>query len=233
MNFKKLTRVALIASLVLVGHPALAGIFLDKSIIDFPANEAPRQDVMITNRGDEIAYVKVEVLEVKNPGTKMETRLPINDQEEINFIASPAKLAIPPKGRKQVRLTNLTDPGDEKVYRVNFSPVLPPLQEDEEGMGVRVVVAYQILALIHPLEPLENLEVKRDPISISFKNKGNSYALITNIRQCDKNGENCKDDLGSKRLYAGNSFTVALPYEATVVSYKVTNFKGTREETTK
>ena len=233
MNFKKPTRVALIASLILVGHPALAGIFLDKSIIDFPANEAPRQDVMITNRGDEIAYVKVEVLEVKNPGTKQETRLPINDKEEINFIASPAKLAIPPKGRKQVRLTNLTDPGDEKVYRINFSPVLPPLQEDEEGMDVRVVVAYQVLALIHPSEPVENLIVKKDPISIHFENKGNSYALISSVSQCDTKGENCKEDLGAKRLYPGNILTLPTPYENTPVTYRLTNFKGSREETSK
>ncbi len=231
MNQKILFALALAFSLITGSGLTHAGIVLDKSIIDFPPNEPPRQDVTVNNQGDETAYVQIEVLEVLNPGTENEVRRSVAEDEEILFVASPAKIAIPPKGRKRVRLVSLADPDGEKVYRINFTPVLPPLDGDED-MGVRVVIAYQVLALIHPLEPVENLEVKRDPISISFKNKGNSYALVTNIRQCDKDGENCKDDLGSKRLYAGNSLTIALPYTDTPVTYKITNYKGAREETT-
>ena len=232
MTHKIIRRLTAIISLVVASQLAHAGILLDKSIVDFPANEPPRQDITVSNEGSEIAYVQVEVLRVTNPGTEQEERTAITEEDDISFVASPAKLAIPPKGRKQVRLVSLADPAGETVYRINFTPVLPPLA-DAEGMGVRVVIAYQVLALIHPAEPVENLVVKRDPISIRFENQGNSYALINNIRQCDKNGENCKEDLGSKRLYAGNSMTLALPYPDTPVTYKMTNFKGAREETLK
>jgi P pilus assembly chaperone PapD len=230
MTHSSLLRLTAIASLLITTQLVQAGILLDKSIVDFPANEPPRQDVTVSNQGSEIAYVQVDVVEVLNPGTAQEVRQPLTGEDEIRFVASPAKLAIPPNGRKQVRLVNLKDPDGERVYRINFTPVLPPL-DDSEGMGVKIVIAYQVLALIHPAKQDENLVVQRDPISIQFQNLGNSYALITDIKQCDKNGENCQEDLGSKRLYAGNSMTIALPYKDTSVTYKVTNFKGAREET--
>jgi P pilus assembly chaperone PapD len=234
MKTNPLRFITVLFAIVLTAQPGYSGILLDKSIVDFPAGEPPRQDVTVTNQSNEIAYVKVEVLQVSNPGTDQEKRTPVNGEETIDFVASPAKLAISPGGRKQVRMVSLADPGDEKVYRINFTPVLPPLEEtEEEGIGVRIVVAYQVLALIHPAEPVEKLIIKRDPISITFDNQGNSYALITNVTQCDKKGENCIDDLGSKRLYAGNKMTIAVPYQDTPISYRVTNFKGAREETFK
>ena len=208
-----------------------AGIILDRSIIDFSPTEPPRHDVTVINQGNEIAYVKVEVLEVLNPGTEAEERNVVNNPEKIQFVASPSKLAIPPGGRKNVRLVNLAPFGEEKIFRVNFTPVLAPLEEQTEGLGVKFVVAYQVLALIHPEKPVENLQVRREPRAIHFDNQGNSYALVTGVRQCDAEGNNCQDDLGSKRLYVGNKMKIALPYANTPVTYKLTNFKGSREVT--
>ena len=229
---KFIVKISLILGLLAKTSTVLAaGIILDRSIIDFISTEPPRHDVTVINQGDDIAYVKVEVLEVLNPGTEKEERNIISNPEEIQFVASPSKLAIPPGGRKQVRLVNLAPPGKEKIFRINFTPVLPPLEDKTEGLGVKFVVAYQVLALIHPAQPTENLIIKRDPNSISFHNQGNAYALISNVRQCDKEGKNCQDDLGSKRLYVGNKMMILVPYTDTPVTYKLTNFKGSREST--
>jgi P pilus assembly chaperone PapD len=227
---KLIIKISLILGLLAKTSTVLAaGIILDRSVIDFISTEPPRHDVTVINQGDDIAYVKVEVLEVLNPGTEKEERNIITNPEQIQFVASPSKLAIPPGGRKQVRLVNLSPPGKEKIFRVNFTPVLPPLEEKTEGLGVTFVVAYQVLVLIHPAQPTENLVIKRAPNSISFHNKGNTYALISNVRQCDKEGENCQDDLGSKRLYVDNKMMIPIPYTDTPVTYKLTNFKGSRE----
>jgi P pilus assembly chaperone PapD len=229
---KQVVKISLILGLLAKSSTVLAaGIILDRSIIDFISTEPPRHDVTVINQGDDIAYVKVEVLEVLNPGTEKEERNIITNPEQIQFVASPSKMAIPPGGRKQVRLVNLAPPGKERIFRINFTPVLPPLEEKTEGLGVKFVVAYQVLALIHPAQPTENLKIKRDPNSISFYNQGNTYALISNVRQCDKEGKDCQDDLGSKRLYVGNKMTIPLPYTDTPVTYKLTNFKGSREAT--
>ena len=77
---------------------------------------------------------------------------------------------------------------------------------------------------------IRNLVIKRDATSVSFSNEGNTYALISNVRQCNKDGQDCQDDLAAKRLYAGNEMTISLPYGDTAVTYKITNYKGSRVE---
>lgn len=223
------TRILLVGVLLILAPATQAGILLDKSIVEFKADEPPRQDVVVINDSEtENAYVQVEVLEVVNPGTEQEERRKITNPDEMQFIASPAKLVIPPSGRKQVRLVNLAGPsGQEKVYRVNFTPVLPPLEEP--GSKIRVVVAYQVLALILPNEPTDDLVAKREGNTLSLENQGNSYVLVSAGRQCDTKGENCQD-LPSKRLYAGNAWELQLPY-TTPVTFTLVSFKGSRNET--
>jgi P pilus assembly chaperone PapD len=209
-----------------------AGINVDRTIIDFHADQLPREDVIVSNQSDETAYVKVEILEVINPGEPNEERKVVDNLDTISFVATPAKLVIPPKGRKQVRLVNLAVSDKEKVYRINFTPVAAPLSGDE-GMGVRILIAYQVLALIHPTKPVEKLEVSRKAKQLTISNTGNTYALISNMKQCDDKGKGCKDDIAGKRLYPGNSHTFELPFENTEVSYRLTNFKGAKVETVK
>lgn len=205
-----------------------AGILLDKSVVEFGTDEAPRKDIWVINDATENAYVKIQVLEVRNAGTENEVREEITDPDSISFVATPSKLVIPPKGRKLVRLVNLAPPGPERVYRINFTPILPPLQE-EEGANVRVVIAYQVLALIHPQTPGEQLDIERRGTSLKFRNRGNSFVLLGGGTQCDLNDDNCQD-LPARRLYAGNEWLVTLPYADTQVNYSLSNFKGTRKE---
>ncbi len=215
---------------LLVGFTsANAGILLDKSVVEFTADEAPRKDIWVINDDSENAYVKIQVLEVRHAGTEHEVREEITDPDSISFVATPSKLVIPPKGRKLVRLVNLATAGPERVYRINFTPILPPLQE-EEGASVRVVVAYQVLALIHPEAPREQLEIERSGTTLTFRNRGNSFVLLGGGTQCDPNDANCQD-LPARRLYAGNEWQVALPYADTPANYSLSNFKGTRRET--
>lgn len=223
------TRTLLFGALLLLSSFAHAGILLDKAIVDFRSDQPPRQDVVVINdSATENAYVEVEVLEVVNPGTDQEERRPLTNPEDMPFVASPAKLVIPPNGRKQVRLVNLVPPGkEEKVYRVTFRPVLPPLEEP--GSKIRVVVAYQVLVLVQPETPREDLVTTREGNIIRFENRGNSYVLVSNGKQCDTAGENCKE-LPAKRLYAGNSWEVELPYD-TPATFTLESFKGARNET--
>lgn len=223
------TRLFIACCMIAMFNCANAGILLDKSIVEFTAGEAPRKDIWVINDDTENAYVKIQVLAVRNAGTEQETREEISDPDLISFVATPSKLVIPPKGRKLIRLVNLATPGSERVYRINFTPILPPLQE-EQGATVRVVIAYQVLALIHPANPREQLEIKREGADLSFRNKGNSFVLLGGGTQCDRNDANCQD-LPARRLYAGNEWRVTLPYADTQVSYSLSNFKGTREET--
>lgn len=202
-------------------------ILLDKIIVEFAHDQPPREDIYVINNGDDNAFVKVEVLAVDNPGEDEEKRISLAGAEDLPFIASPARIVIPPGGRKQVRLVNLKGPAAvEQVYRINFTPVLPPLEE-QQGATVRVVVAYQVLAIVHPARANENLQVTRSANALKFVNAGNSYVMLSEGQQCDEKNEECVD-LPSRRLYAGNQWTIALPY-TTPARFSLTSFKGARE----
>ena len=208
----------LLASL-LASPAALASLAIDRSILVFETGKSPRQDVMASNAGDTNLFLEVEVLEVISPGTDQEQRNVVRDPESIGFVAAPRRLMVPPQGRRPVRLMNINGHGDvERVYRVNIKPVLPPAET--EGLGVRIVVAYQVLVFVAPKTIDVRLEGQRDGNRLTLRNTGNVNLMLANGRQCTMiNGSDCVEVQG-RRLYPGNSVVIELP-SANPVTFEV------------
>jgi len=205
---------------------ANADMFVDRSVVIFDAKSKPREDVKVSNSGDENIYVQVEVLEILNPGTENEERVKVTDPSKLKLIATPNKLVIPPGGQKLVRIVNLAGQDNkEHVYRINVTPILAPLEDDTSQL--RIVVAYQILTIVQAKNPSSALTVKREGKSITFRNQGNTNLLLADGRQCDQN-EQCQD-LTSKRLYAGNTWMLSLTLDAPV-TYSIRSFDGIKKE---
>ncbi len=218
-----------ITALGFVFFSSLAGadIFVDRAIVRLGPDSAPREDVKVINNGDQEGYVQVDVFEVRNPGTDGEERVKVTDPNAVKLIASPNKLAIPPNGQKLVRIVNL-DPSstDERIYRINITPVLAPLQEDS-GSVVRVVVAYQLLVIVDPAQAVEDLEIKRSGYLFSIRNNGNSNVLISDAKQCDQASDHCVD-IPAHRVYPGNFWETELVFDSPV-TFKLTSYNGIRE----
>jgi P pilus assembly chaperone PapD len=207
---------------------AQANMFVDRSIIEFVAGQTPQQDFRVSNRGDDQMYVQVEVLDVLQPGTEQEVRDAVTDLADMTLLATPKQFVLPPQGERAVRLVALAEPAEvDQVYRVNVTPILPPLADSESSV-VRVVVAYQLLVLVLPENPREDLVVTREANILKFENRGNSYVLLADGQQCDS--ENCTN-LPTNRLYAGNSWEVELGSDDMSVSYRLTTFAGSRTAT--
>jgi P pilus assembly chaperone PapD len=203
-------------------------MLVNRSIIVFKPGQAPREDVSILNQNnEENLYVSVEIIQVKNPGSEEEERVKVTDPGQSKLIVTPNRLIVPPSGRKTMRLVNLQPGEEERIYRVTVKPVLPPLENPESSM-VRIVVAYQLLVIVQPVEPLENLSVVRQDRELIFENTGNTNVLISEGAQCDNSGGNCVD-LPTKRIYAGIRYTVPLSYD-TPVSYKLTASEESKQE---
>jgi P pilus assembly chaperone PapD len=210
----------LVLTALLNNEPAQAagGMLLNRSIVTFKPGQPPREDVSVINQDEENLYVNVDILEVQNPGTDQEERIKVNDPGQLKLVVTPNRLIVPPLGRKVIRLVNLAPADEERIYRVNVTPVLPPL-ENPGSTVVRIVVAYQLLVIVQPRQPLEDLQVTRDGTQLVFENRGNTNFLISEGTQCDSAGENCVE-LPTRRIYAGNRFEVDLTYD-TPVSYKL------------
>ena len=216
-----------VVALALASTCVNADIFVDRAIVRLSADAPPREDVKVINNGDEEGYVQIDVFEVRNPGTDKEERVQVTDPDAVKLIASPSKLAIPPNGQKLVRIVNL-DPSttEERIYRINVTPVLPPLQE-ESGSVVRVVVAYQLLVIVDPAEPREELEIKRSGYRLAVTNKGNTNVLLSDGKQCDEASGHCVD-IAAHRVYPGNRWETELVLDSPVTA-KLTSFNGIRE----
>jgi len=215
--------------------PALASadIFVDRAIIRMSADQPPRQDFKVINNGDQVGYVNIEVFEVRNPGTNEEELVKVTDPKEMKLIATPSKLIVPAKSQKMVRLINTVAAGDERIYRINVTPVLPPLA-DPKGSMVRVVVAYQILLMIDAVEPVQNLDISRTGKTLRVVNKGNTNVLFYNGSQCPEGETNTQSEqcqqLPTRRVYPGNTWEAELPLDQPA-AYQMTSFEGSTQRT--
>lgn len=216
-----ITRLLCFLTLVLSAFVADAAMLLDRAIVHYGPGSANRQDVEIRNPDGEPLYIKVEIIEVLNPGSPEEERRTVTNPKEAKFLVTPSKLVIPPGGRKSVRLLNLGKGNTEdRVFRVNLTPVTPELESDQ--MAIKVVVGYQLLVLIQPNDPKPDLKVTREGKKLKIHNAGNTNVLMRNGSQCPAarppqvTGKEGCVELPSNRLYAGNHWEVDLPYDTPV-----------------
>jgi len=152
----------------------------------------------------------------------------VTNPQVQKLVATPNKLVIPPGGHKLVRILNLDAQAEaERIYRINVTPIVAPLAE--ETSQLKIVVAYQILAIVQPGEPHSRLEVTRTGKTISFTNHGNTNVLLGDGRQCAPSDPARCEELVSRRLYAGNHWELDLPFDAPV-SYSVRSFDGIKNE---
>ncbi|MCC5886908.1 MAG: fimbria/pilus periplasmic chaperone [Gammaproteobacteria bacterium] len=204
------------ASMILMlGTATQADMSLDRSILVFDAGSQPRQDVEITNSSAENLYLETEILLVSQPGTEQETREQILDPDAIDLLVTPARLIVPPGARRLLRVVHLGEPPEvDRIYRVNVRPVVGPVEAD--ATAVKVIVAYQLLIIVRPPNPQPDLGWSREGRQIAFQNRGNSNILLFNGVQCPPDGGDCIELNTARRLYAGNDWTLELPFDAAV-----------------
>ncbi len=227
MSLNKIIRLAICLGFLL---PALirADMYVDRSIVLFEPGGQQRQDIKVSNSGDEVMYIQIEVFRVDEPGTTAEQRVKVDNPDELRLLATPTKLVIPAGGQKLVRIMNLEpDNLAEGVYRINVTPIVAPLAE--EASQLRIIVAYQVLAIVQPQNPKSTLKVSRNGAVLNFENQGNTNILLSDGSQCDPADQNVCSELTSRRLYAGNHWQLDLPYDAPV-AYSVRSFDGIKKQ---
>lgn len=216
-----LRSLGLVLAAALVMPAAQAAMSIDNAIIAFKPGDPSRKDVTVFNPDKEPLYVKVEILEVRNPGTSEEKRELVKDPEKISLLATPSKLMIEPGGRRVVRIVNLApNPATERVYRVNLLPVVGKLQvsnneSDESAMALKIVIGYQLLVLVAPAGAKEGLDVQRNGNVATLRNTGSTNIQLFSGTQCpsaDAPETACKQ-LPDRRLYPGNEWVLELPFD--------------------
>lgn len=192
---------------------------LSNVIVHFEPGEPTRQDVEITNTGDEPMYVAVEPSMIIAPGTQQEDRVPITDPRQAGLLVTPNKMIVPPGGTKVLRLVDLGSSPDERVYRIAVKPVAAGVESDQSGL--KIMLGYEILAITYPANTKTKLDVARSGTTLRVKNLGNSNVLLREGFQCEQPDQpvgEC-DPLPGKRMYPGNEWELELPRDLPVKYY--------------
>lgn len=207
---------AMLFFLTICVSTAQAQLAIDRIIIDFTPDKPPREDVRLVNTSTtETLYIKVAVVEVKNPGFENEKRTTASDPFEVGLLASPNKLVLPPGAQNLVRLVNIQPPGkQDRIFRVDFSPVVGELEASENG--VKMMVGYEALVIVRPDSPKANIQYTREKNTIRLNNKGNTNTFVDRIVYCENEEKDSCEFIAGDRLYAGNSWEIELPGEGEV-----------------
>ena len=201
---------------------------LDKVIVDFSPAGPSRDDIEITNAGDEILYVSVEPAEILDPGGPEETRITNPDPRAMGLLVSPNRLALGPGERKIIRFSLLERPSEtDRIYRVSIKPVVGEISARKSAL--KIVVGYDVLVIARPDGARPVLSAARDGDALLVRNLGNTNALLFDGEQCTAPETDCVE-LPSKRVYAGRSWRVDLPGDGPV-RYFVESSNGTTTET--
>ena len=206
--------------LSLAGIEAAANMELSNVIFHFEPGDPARQDVEVFNPGDKPLYVEIIPSEVVNPGTPEERREVIKNPRDAGLLVTPNKLIVPPGASKMVRLVKLGNSPKERVYRVSAKPVIGGLDADQSG--VKVMIGYELLAIVYPVVPEADLLVERTGRVLTVSNHGNANVLMREGFQCQQ-PEQPKDQctpLPGRRIYPGNQWELELPYDLPVTYYQ-------------
>jgi translation elongation factor EF-1beta len=199
-----------------------SSITVNPLTIVFEKPEQRYQDIKIFNTGDDTAYVNLELSKVRSPGSEDKQLVQMkSDPAEFGLVVTPNKVIVPQGQSRIVRLMRLLKEVDQDVvYQVRILPATGALQavkdtDDKVVAGVRVVVGYNVSVRILPTHPRVELSFERKGLELIVKNTGNTSVLLSDGKQCAPEDPAKCEELPVKRVYAGTTWKLTLPFDHT------------------
>ncbi len=217
MNKTVIIRSFLLGLCLLSSVSAFSDMVLNKMVLDFSAEGVRRDDVSVYNSGDKRLYLVVQAEKVVSPGMKAEHREAYHNPKELGLLVTPKRMILEPKQRRLIRIVAINPPSKQEfIYRITIKPVSGKIKTTQTM--INVVVGYELLVILRPIQAKSDLKVLRQAKKILFHNQGNTNVLLSRGEQCDENAQNCQT-LPVKRVYPGAKWQVDLPYRDTPVRY--------------
>ena len=220
-------------SIFLSSNTLSADMLLNKGILNFYAGGVIRDDIEITNDGEEPLYLSITTFKINNPENSKPERIEMTDPRTSELLASPNKMIVSAGQKKILRIIVREAPGTvDQVYRIKIMPYSPPIKTGDKSkkqVGVKVLLGYELLAFLRPPNHQAKLKVKQEGKTLKVTNEGNTNTILRNIKQC-QDKDHCQEIKG-KRLYAGQSIDLKLPQaEGKIIIYKSVGAEFSLEE---
>jgi len=223
----KSVRILLAVSMMLYSTSSFASIDVNPTIVILEANATQEAVVIVSNSNDKIAYVTTEPREVMARGETDEKLRVDANPTSLGIISSPSKLVLEKGERRSVRVVAVAPPGAvDRVWRVKIAPAVGKLKAGQSG--VAFVIGYDVLVIQRAATPTVSIAGQRDGRKVTLINSGNSFGMISEIRQC-LNGAACVKLKDVKRLYGGTNWTFELPQDGGRIEIDVDGIQNKRE----
>lgn len=217
----------LLSLLLVVSLCCRADLVVNRSIVELEHGETRTDIVLINSDSTANLYIQVDPYLVRQPGADTQEMVKLSAEVNAGILVTPNKLVIPPGGRSLVRVLNLEPAtAEERIYRINFIPVRPPVEagtsngDDNVKSRLEVVVAYQVLVILQAQKPKAVHEVVRTGTTAVFRNAGSANYLLTEGEQCNPvDVQDCRP-LPDHRVYPANEWKLELPFDGPF-NYKI------------
>lgn len=205
-------------ALMAVAQSGHAQLTVDKLWMDFEANSAGREDVLLRNESDRRYYISVEPAEIVNPGRENEERVEYQNPQDLGLLISPNRLVLEPGQFRALRIVSINEPlSKDRVYRIRVTPKIGAIEVDnaegdERDANLVILMAYDLLVVVRPEDAETNIESERVDQTIVLRNTGNTNTLLIDGKACPKDGDERECvSLPDTRLHAGASVAFDLP----------------------
>jgi P pilus assembly chaperone PapD len=212
--------------LLLFAGAALAGIDVSPTIVILETRATQEAVITVTNTGDKITYVTTQPREVMARGETDEKLRVDPDPTSLGLLATPARLVLERGERRGVRVVALSPPGqDDRVWRVKVAPVAGRLKAGQSG--VAFLIGYDALIIQRAADPVVTVTGTRAGKALTLRNTGNSFGMISEVKHCpNANQAECVKLPETKRLYAGQQWSVNLPAETGRIEVTIEGIAG-------
>lgn len=220
MGYKYLAKLFSGLLLLSASFMVFAGIDVSPIIFDIQGNNSLKEDIRVYNDDTADAYVKVTPHLLINLGTPEQKSILVDDPEKLGLLVSPRVMVIPAHQTRSIRLVFLGNlPKADRLYQVDVEPTVGNFLMPKTGTdaGIKVLIGYGVIVVQRPSKITVKSSIKRVQNQLTISNLGNTNFVLGNGQQCDAAGKNCKE-LPAKRLYAGKTWQLTLPY-ATPATY--------------
>lgn len=163
--------------------------------IEATVGESGTTQIRVISQNDDVAFVKINVKKILNPGTRNESEVDADMSDTGQIIVTPQKLALAAGGERVVRIVSMTPPEKETTWRVYFEGVSETAFNSYPDANVRSGKAAQVGvniiwgALVHVAPRKVEASLRYIPSTGKVVNDGTIRIPVTEVGVCNSSLE--------------------------------------------
>ncbi len=211
MNFRRIRNWLVVTGFIVFSPLASAGFTVYPIAASVEAEKSSL--IRVYSKDTDPLYIKTYVKRIVKPGTPDEYEEVVPAWQANSLIVSPGKIIVPAGGNKAVRLTTITPPEKEVIYRVYFESVQPTKEDTVDSTNstgketfssnVSLNIIYAALVRVLPVNKVVDVGASIINDEIVLTGTGTVRTAIKRVELCptQQSSVECNSHEIKKNLY--------------------------------